>query len=74
MKDRSIEDRVLKVEWTVEDHDRLITDLRQEAVSVSQDIRAIQSTLAQIKWFAMGALALYASDTLGLSQLIKLIG
>ena len=70
----SLEDRVLKAEWRIEDHDRLIDELRREAHSVSTDIRAIQSTLNQIKWFAMGALFLYFADSIGLSETLKLIG
>lgn len=70
----SLEDRVLKVEWRVDGHDHLINELRNEAHNVSSDIRAIQSTLNQIKWFAMGALFLYASDQIGLSAALKLFG
>lgn len=74
MEHHELEDRVLKAEWRIEDHGRLIDELRSEAMSVSKDIREIQSTLHQIKWFAMGALFLYFADQVGLSAALKLIG
>ena len=69
----NIEDRTLKLEWNQLDHSRVINELRSDANEINTELRAIQDTLKQIKWFAMGATALYLADSMGISNLLKMI-
>ena len=72
MSDSSLEDRVLKAEWRIDEHDSVIRELKMDARAVASDLHEIQSTLLQIKYFAMGAIGLYFINSLGLTEALKL--
>lgn len=69
-----LEDRLLQVEWSVLDHTRVIEDLAKDGEKIGRELESIQKTLLQIKYFAMGVSALYAANSMGLADVLKLIG
>lgn len=71
---QELENRVSKVEWTLEHHAEALDALQDSTEDFRQSLHTIEATLAQIKWFAMGALALYVADKVGLPQAIKMLG
>ena len=68
---RSIEDRMLRVEWVVGMHSEAIDKLESSATSIAHDIRQIQQLLVQIKWAAVGAIVFFLIDSLGLAAFLK---
>ena len=71
---QELENRVTRVEWTIEHHAELLDSLKQSSDDFHESLQDIRSTLSQIKYFAAGALALYFADHLGLANALKLIG
>jgi len=71
---QELENRVSRVEWTLEHHAETLDRLQESTEDFAESLHAIQQTLSQIKWFAMGAIALYAADKLGVAQIFKLLG
>ena len=72
---QDIEQRLNKVEWVQQAHTTDLSELRAVTTDFKMSLHKIESTLSQIKWFVLGALAFYASKELGLSVIIKgLIG
>lgn len=69
-----LEDRLTQVEWSVLDHSRTINDLARDGEVISRELTQIQKTLLQIKYFAMGATALYMANSMGLTSVLKYIG
>lgn len=68
-----LEHRIAKAEWRLDTHDDTLRDLQNSTEDFRQSLHAIQSTLSQIKWFAMGATALYMADYMGLSAFLQFI-
>lgn len=66
-----IEHRIAKAEWRLDTHDDTLRDLQNSTEDFRQSLHAIQSTLSQIKWFAMGATAIYMADYMGLDALVQ---
>jgi chlorite dismutase len=71
---QELESRVSKVEWTLEHHAEALDALQDSTEDFRKSLHAIEATLSQIKWFAMGASALYFADSLGITQAFKLLG
>ena len=72
--EHELENRVSKVEWTLDHHAEALDRLQDTTEDFRKSLHAIQATLSQIKWFAMGAVALYFADSMGLTQAFKLLG
>lgn len=72
--EKEIENRVSKVEWTLDQHHEALKELHNTTEDLHESLLGIQATLSQIKWFAMGAVALYFADSIGLTQALKLLG
>jgi hypothetical protein len=68
-----LKERVLKVEIELEGMRRSVETLSTTAIRLERDISGIQKNLTQIKWFALGAVALLSIDKLGLLNLVKLM-
>ena len=68
---RSVEDRMLRVEWVVGLHSEAIDKLENSAQNIATDIRQIQQLLVQIKYAAFGAFVFYLVNTFGLPQVLK---
>lgn len=68
---QELKDRVTRVEIDVEAIKVAVTGLDQDFRSLRDELRAIQKVLVQIKYFAMGAVALYAFDSHGLGSVIS---
>ena len=66
--------RLTKMEMEVDILKREFHGLSTEAMGMKEELRAIQKNLNQIKWFAMGATALYASSTTGMLKFITAFG
>lgn len=66
-----LKDRMIRAEMDIgnlqSEFHRLVTDFK----GMRQELHAIQKSLNQIKYFAMGALMIYAGSTTGL---IKFVG
>lgn len=71
---QELENRVTKVEVRLEHHDKALDGLQDTTEDFRASLHAIEATLAQIKWFAAGALALFFADSVGLGNAIKLLG
>lgn len=71
---QELENRVSKVEWTLEHHAEALEGLQDSTADFRKSLHAIEATLSQIKWFAIGASALYFADQFGITQAFKLLG
>jgi hypothetical protein len=71
---QELENRVSNVEWTLEHNAEALEALQDSTEDFRKSLHAIEATLSQIKWFAMGASALYFADSLGITQAFKLLG
>ena len=71
---QELEKRVSKVEWTLDKHAEALETLQDSSEDFRRSLHAIEKTLFQIKWFAMGASALYFADQMGLTRIFKLLG
>tara|TARA_R110002020_G_scaffold41283_3_gene121868 strand:- start:3260 stop:3475 length:216 start_codon:yes stop_codon:yes gene_type:complete len=66
--------RLDKIEWTLDRHDESITNLRDVSKELKTSLNSIERSLIQIKWFAVGGLAVIFADQFGLMGLLKAIG
>jgi chlorite dismutase len=71
---QEIENRLTKAEFRLDHHDRTLDALQDSSEDFRKSLHAIEATLSQIKWFAMGASALYFADSMGITQAFKLLG
>ena len=68
-----IENRVLRLELTVDGHAEDLKELRDTSKQLSSALQGIEKSLQQIKWLAVGAaLVLYAKE-LGVPAVLKVI-
>ncbi len=70
---QELESRISKAEWTLELHENELSELRDTSDEMRQSLRAIQATLSQIKWVAIGVGLSYFAQQFGLSQLFTLL-
>lgn len=66
--------RLDKIEWTLDRHNESITNLRDVSKELKTSLNSIERSLIQIKWFAVGGLAVIFADQFGLMGLLKAIG
>jgi GTP cyclohydrolase II len=71
---QEIENRLTKAEFRLDHHEKTLDALQDSTEDFRKSLHAIEATLSQIKWFAMGASALYFADSMGLTQVFKLLG
>lgn len=72
--DDAFNERLAKIEWTLERHGSNIKDLYDNTEELNKALQGIHQTLVQIKWFAMGSACIFLAEQLGLSAIFRLIG
>ena len=68
-----LNDRINKIEWTVERHTAELKEQSDTTNHLKKSLYGIEKTLIQLKWFAIGMIALYLLDQLGMTEIIKLM-
>jgi uncharacterized coiled-coil protein SlyX len=67
-----LEHRVIKLELRVDDHQEELKKLQDISADLRNSLAGIEKTLSQIKYLAMGAVAVVLVQALGLEKVIKL--
>lgn len=71
----TIETRVGKLEVRINTAERVVESLQEDAKILERSILAIEKTLTQIKYLAMGAAGAFIAQAVGLDKFImKLFG
>lgn len=68
-----IEHRVIKLELKVEDHATELKKLQDISVDLRTSLSGIEKTLNQIKYLAIGAVLVIISQSIGVTNVLKLI-
>jgi hypothetical protein len=68
-----IEHRVIKLELKVEDHADELKKLQDISTDLRNSLTGIEKTLNQIKYLAMGAVFVVLSQSMGITNVLKLI-
>ena len=63
----------MRLEVKTDNHEDDIKELRKSATDLSKAMASIEKNLSQIKYLAIGALAVVVAQTVGLDKAIKLI-
>lgn len=71
MGNESIDQRVLKLELIVEGHKEDLKELRDSAKMLRHSLEAIEATLQQIKWLAIGGALVLIANEIGFVKVIK---
>ena len=67
-----LEHRIIKLELKVDDHAEALTKLKDISADLRKSLAGIEKTLAQIKYLAMGAVAVVVAQSVGIDKAIKL--
>ena len=70
---QELESRISKADCTLDLHENELNELKDTSDEMRQSLRAIQATLSQIKWVAIGVGLSYFAQQFGLSQLFTLL-
>lgn len=68
-----IEHRVIKLELKVEDHATELKKLQDISVDLRSSLSGIEKTLNQIKYLAMGAVFVILSQSVGITNVLKMM-
>ena len=68
-----IEHRVIKLELKVEDHADELKKLQDISTDLRNSLTGIEKTLNQIKYLAMGAVLVVLTQSMGITNVLKLI-
>lgn len=68
-----LETRVVKLEVTQENHAEDIKELRDTSVEMKGTLHSIEKNLSQIKYLALGALAVVVAQSIGLDKAIRIL-
>ena len=68
-----LETRVVRLEVRSDNHQEDIKELRETTIDLKQTMHSIEKNLAQIKYIAIGALAVVIAQSIGLDKAIKVI-
>lgn len=68
-----IEHRIIKLELKVEDHADELKKLQDISTDLRNSLTGIESTLNQIKYLAIGAVVVIVSQSIGITNVLKLI-
>lgn len=66
-----MEDRIIKLEMEMASFRKEVARMHSSALALTGEVREIQKTLNQIKYFAMGMAAFVVMNDLGLGALLK---
>ena len=67
-----LEHRIIKLELRVDDHQEELKKLQDISSDLRKSLAGIEKTLAQIKYLAMGAVAVVLAQSVGIEKAIKL--
>ena len=67
-----LEHRVIKLELRVDDHADELKKLQDISADLRKSLAGIEKTLAQIKYLAMGAVAVVVAQSVGIDKAVKL--
>ena len=68
-----LETRVVRLEVTQQNHAEDIKELRETTIDLSTTMHSIEQNLSQIKYIAIGALAVVVAQSIGLDKAIRLL-
>jgi hypothetical protein len=68
-----IEHRVIKLELKVEDHADELKKLQDISTDLRNSLTGIEKTLNQIKYLAMGAVFVVLAQSMGITNVLKII-
>lgn len=68
-----LEHRVIKLELKVEDHAEELKKLQDISVDLRSSLSGIEKTLNQIKYLAIGAVLVILSQSVGVTNVLKLV-
>ncbi len=68
-----LEHRIIKLELRVDDHQEELKKLQDISSDLRKSLAGIEKTLAQIKYLAMGAVAVVVAQSVGIEKALKLI-
>jgi len=68
-----LETRVVRLEVNQVNHAEDIKELRETTVDLKQTMHSIEKNLSQIKYIAIGALAVVVAQSIGLDKAIRLL-
>lgn len=66
--------RVAKLEWQVDAHSDHLKTLNMATTELKSELCAINRSLLQIKWLALGVGLAVVGESIGLSEAFKLLG
>lgn len=67
-----LEHRIIKLELRVDDHQEELKKLQDISSDLRKSLAGIEKTLAQIKYLAMGAVAVVVAQSVGIDKAFKL--
>ena len=67
-----LEHRIIKLELKVADHAEELKKLQDISLDLRNSLAGIERTLAQIKYLAMGAVAVVVAQSIGIDKAVKL--
>ena len=70
----NLEPRVSKLEWRVDNHSAQLTRLHNQTSDLRDELHNINRSLLQIKWLAIGGAVVILGESLGIGNMMKLIG
>ena len=68
-----LEDRVVRLEVRTDNHEEDIKELRESTLDLTSTMHSIEKNLSQIKYIAIGALAVVVAQSIGLDKAIRLL-
>ena len=68
-----IEHRVIKLELKVEDHADELRKLQDISTDLRNSLTGIEKTLNQIKYLAMGAVLVVLTQSMGITNVLKML-
>ena len=68
-----LENRIVRLEIKTDNHEDDIKELRKSANDLSKAMASIEKNLAQIKYIAIGALAVVVAQSMGIDKAVKLL-
>jgi hypothetical protein len=69
----NIEHRVVKLEFKADLHSQLIETLQSNSKDLKHSLQAIEKTLLQIKWLAIGAGVVLTANEFGIIKAFKIV-
>jgi hypothetical protein len=71
VNDTSIDQRLLKLEIIVQGHAEDLKELSNTSKMLKDSLNAIEKTLQQIKWLAIGGALTFISNEIGIIKVLK---